>query len=230
MSVYSLVNQIEIRFTPILDFAEVSKSLMAPYIQLTDRFNLENENTFKQKIDLYFDSLNYGISLYNDRIFLRTTTTEISKLTENNSIITEPFLSIFEKLAKSVSFGKINNTLYHLVALNHNKEYDLDKFKTAFFSPSLPTLFNTIDCSITLESNKTDDEQFNLSFGPYLGENDLLRRNINLSTINNKEILEAGGVIADLNIVGLSPIFNLKTYREKAKTAENIIRTLWAKI
>ena len=59
-------HQIEIRFTPILNFDTLSKSIIAPYLKISSSFNIEEENSVRQRIILGFDSETYKIVFHWD--------------------------------------------------------------------------------------------------------------------------------------------------------------------
>lgn len=227
MSVISPVHQFELRFTPLINITQISKSVIAPYIRQSNRVNIERENTTKQKIDLVYD--NYQITILWDRIVLKTGL-NFEKLSENNSIILEPFFSIYKKFSESDDFGGLNNSLFHVIGINCKKGYYLEHFKRKFLTDAPFTLIETDDCAIILESDKNKSAKYSIKFGPYLGTPDLALRNITPSFEDSGELSEKGGVIAELNILKEDSVTNFRAYKEMSQEASILLNRLWQTI
>ena len=97
MEIIVPVHQFEIRFTPILNFSNSIKEILAPFIKFSDTPpQVQRENTILETITFNANS-NTLITVSWDRIILRHEG-DIEKLSENNSIIEEPLFTIFNKI------------------------------------------------------------------------------------------------------------------------------------
>lgn len=227
MSMLVPIHQFEIRFTPIIDFATVSKEIIGPYIKLTTKFNIEFENTVDQRINLLFEPQGYSIHLYWDRIFLKTNL-GFNGLTESNSIFVDPFLNIFNKLKLLDSFGKVNSFLFFTVVIKNEQDISFDKivsdFKNKYFKEVVSEIMGeTNDCAIVLEK-KRNGFFYNTTFGPYKGIEDLKKRNVNIDFA--KEEYNKFGLMMDLRISGDDQDISLKVYKELVEIANTLSNKL----
>ena len=221
-------HQFEIRYTKLLNFSSVIQNTIAPFVPLALDVNVEQENTVNCRYSFRFD--NYEIYLYWDRAIIRTDG-EISHLTENNSIIEEPFFNLFSKIKNIPSFGSILNCLCASIFINHteksqqdivdnfsNKYNDTDNTEKIIIKPT--------DVCLVLEKT-IDKKQLSLQFGPYLGIEDLKKRGI---ATKNKDVLsqlDKYGMMAEVKV--FEPLHNVSfaTYKEYLKMTLSLQEKLW---
>jgi hypothetical protein len=152
MSVITPVFQYEIRFNHILDFAQLGKKVLAPFVKLSKGIKVENHNMVDERITLEFED-NYAIVVTWDRILIRAQG-NIDRFHNANSPIEMPFFSIVEKLKDLEDFGSIQNAL---LAINYIKylgtdSQDLTKLfmDKAVKETTTSILENTTDIAITI--------------------------------------------------------------------------------
>jgi hypothetical protein len=228
MSQTAVFHQFEIRFVPIVDFDILSKKIIAPYLSRTCSIKIDKENTFQQRITIGFDNDSYSIILLWDRI-LFITASNIETLTTSNSVIEEPFFSIFSKISKLEQFIAVNNCLFYIVSINLIESYKPENFKKNFQKDSLVGILDFNDSAITLDKIRGDD-LVNLTFGPYIGLEDLEKRGIKYSVEKQSELSVSGGILADLRILKSVKEINFKSYCAIFNESNAILKNIWQQI
>ena len=218
-------HQIEIRFTPILNFDTLSKSIIAPYLKISSSFNIEEENSVRQRITLGFDSETYKIVFHWDRLIL-TTSAPIDNFNKAGSIIEEPFFSILQKIIKLEEFGKVLNCLYYRVKVNSKDAYDNSKFTKDFLSKNTISILPFTDSGVVIEKI-VNGETTNVSIGPYLGIIDVQKRGIKFAESERKELSKPGGIIADVKIFKIVDKVSFRDYQGITEEAEKIFESVW---
>lgn len=221
------IHQFEIRFTPLIDFARISKEIIGPYVKLTTKFNIEFENTVNQKINLLFEPQGYSIHLYWDRIFLKTSL-GFSQLENSTSILNEPFLNILNKLKNLDSFGTVDSFIFYAIVIKIQEKTSFDEivkeFKSKYFSEHINEIMNdSQDCAVILEKTK-NDIIYGSTFGPYKGLEDLKRRNIIL--VNDDLEYSQPGLMMELKINGSQSDITSRFYKDLVKSANLMVEKL----
>ena len=119
------VFQFEIRYSHILNFSQIGRKIIAPYVKLAQSISVENQNSLEERLVLNFEDDEYLIIVAWDRLLIKGQNS-ISKYTEPNSPFQMPFLDILDKLRKLSEFGSIKNILF---AINYIKKLDVTKDK-----------------------------------------------------------------------------------------------------
>ena len=197
MSAISTVFQYEVRYNHILNFSQIARELLSPFVQLADSIKLENQNSIEERIIFSFEEEDYIIIVGWDRILLKGQGA-VSRYTEANSAIETPFLAMLEKIKDLEEFGTIRNVL---LAINYINELDyteselVDKFSEMSLNGyASNVLEQTTDVAITLE-NKVDGDEMTVSYGPYFGKKELMTRQM---LPNNMETLEGVDIIGTM--------------------------------
>lgn len=204
MEIYNPFFQLEVRYLPILNFSSVSRNLIAPYMQLTNRFGIENENTFKESFQLISEPDNYMIVVGFDRIFIRSQG-NINNMIKENSIVENIFFSLLNKIKKVENFGKIENYLL-LVSTVYidNKEDNAVRFVNNFVSKRASSLLDSYYDGAVELIKKEGDQEVTLICGPHLGEEDI-----------NKRRTRPPFRILDFDIDRLGQISEIKIFEKK---------------
>jgi len=213
---YTPVHQFEIRFTPIINLSLKIKDLLAPYIQRTTNFNIENENLASQRITLNFDDNSYSIFITWDRIVL-SSNIGIDDLSDPNSFVKEPFFAIYEKIQELSPLAACKNFLFYAIGVKEvekssfddNFKFVKDKYLNGQSCDILTPGFN--DCGVSLEK-KSQNVTTTFTFGPYKGIIDFTNRNIQLTTKNISFVSDKQGMFAEyksLNEQGITPDFKV---------------------
>ena len=188
-----------------LNFSQISRKILSPYVKLTQSIKIERQNTLEERIVLNFEEDNYLIIVGWDRLFIKGQG-NIKAFTGKNSPFQMPFLDIFRKISALEEFGSVQNSLFAInyVAKHDLKEEELFKtFKTKLIKDEVEGVFETAnDLAITLEEKGLKNE-ISVSFGPYFGPNELSRRPI--PPINMERL-------GDINFHGIMMEYKHLTY------------------
>ena len=221
-------HQFEVRYTTILDFSNVIRTPIAPFVKLAKRINIENEGSHNERITLAFDDEYYQIIVTWDRLIIRYEGDK-DNLSKNNSIIDEPFFNILGKIKELDNFGEINNTLYYSFIIHQidiTKEELLKKFIAKYLINTQKILNDPTDVAVTLE-NKIGGTQITLNFGPYFGEDDLKKRNITVKNPIVNELAKSLGLCCEFKFHNLLKTISFADYKEITKTEKEYIQKIW---
>lgn len=221
-------HQFEIRYTTILDFPNVIRTPIAPFVKLAKRINIDNEGSHNERITLAFDDEYYQIIITWDRIIIRYEGDK-DNLSKNNSIIEEPFFNILGKIRDLDNFGEINNILYYsfiIHKLDIEKEELLKKFISKYLNSTPKIINNPTDVAVTLENN-VGGKQITLTFGPYFGEDDLKKRNIIVKNPEVNELAKDMGICCEFKFHNLLKTVNFTDYKEITETEKGYIQKIW---
>jgi hypothetical protein len=161
--------QFEVRYTHILNFSNIAREIISPFIKLCNSFNFFNEGTKEETIRLIFED-DFFIDVRWDKIILLSERNP-NRFDDENSQITV-FFKILKKLQETISFGKFNNYyfLLYLVKLSDETSAEiLGSFKKKYFHDSVDKLLpNANDYSVVLQRNDDKkNKQEQISTGPY---------------------------------------------------------------
>ena len=184
----NLKTQFEVRYTPILNFQEVYRRILSPYLRIA-KFNIFNQNQINEYIVLQFEEDSYHIDCRFDRmVFVSEGVREDLKKSSGPLFI---YFEILEQIKQSSSFGKINNALlaeFNLRTLELTNKELLANFSQKFLTESAS--FNLADfpekdykLSIDFKNN---DNELKYEFGPFHYEKDVF--NYNLNAVTRKDI------------------------------------------
>jgi hypothetical protein len=222
------VFQFEVRYNHILNFSQISRKILAPFVKIASSIKIENQNTIEERTVFNFDDENYFIIVGWDRILIKGQG-DLAQYLEKNSAIETPFISIFNKIIELEEFGQVINLL---LATNFIKKLDVEEEKlTQIFSEktlsesSRNLLSSSSDVAITLEDNS--ENQINLSFGPYFGINDLMRRPLLPVNVDVLGEVDFNGVMVEIRNFKNSSSFSFKDFGELARRNLELKENVW---
>jgi hypothetical protein len=226
MPILAAHHQFEIRYTAILDFPNTIRKSISPFVKFAKRITVDNESSHNERITLSFDDDYYQIFITWDRIILRFEGDK-ELLGKNNSIIEEPFFTIFKKIREHDNFGEINNTLYYsfIIVPKDEKKTLLEDFLKKYLINYQKIVEHPTDIAVTLE-NKINDIQATLTFGPYFGEEDLKKRNISVKNPQITKVINDHGLCCDLKMLHITKTANFSDYKEACKIEKNFLDKL----
>lgn len=230
MEILCPIHQFEIRYSNILNFPVVIRDTIAPFVKFANRISIDNENSHSERITLYFDDQNFLIIVSWDRILIKIENKEFNSLTLNNSIIEEPFFNLYSKISELNGFGETRNFLFYSIFINPINE-KLDKiianFTEKYLNKNSLSIFAPYnDIGLSFEKH-SDSSQTYFNVGPYTGNNDFKKRNIE---IKNSEILESVdcvGEIFEYKYFEITKTITFKKYKEIFSSQTNFINSLW---
>lgn len=196
----TIYHQFEVRYIPILNFSEHAKSLISPYLGMSENFSLTAENTQHQKIEVLFKG-GYQIVLSYDRVVIRVISA-INKLEQPGSIIYEPFLSMVQKIADFPGFSRFIVALHYGIALTEISSYSNETFMKKYISPTLHNVIDnkTNDSRITLQ-DKTDNFTVGINFSPFFGKVDLKKFAFPISEEHFNRYGKSSGLVIESTII-----------------------------
>ncbi|MEA3495572.1 MAG: hypothetical protein U9R42_06000 [Bacteroidota bacterium] len=230
MEIICPIHQFEIRYSNILNFPLIIREAIAPFVKLASRIGIDNENSHSERITLFFDEQYYQIVILWDRIYIKVENNGYFSLNENNSIIEEPFLNLFSKISEMKGFGEIKNCLFFSIFV-HPKKDNLDivikDFTEKYFTKnSLSLLPNYSDIGISVEKND-DRSQIFLNFGPYIGADDLKKKNIVIKNTELLKELECTGEMLEYKYFENNKNVHFKLYKNIFQKQDEYIKRLW---
>jgi hypothetical protein len=221
-------HQFEIRYTTILNFPNIIRTPLAPFIKFAKRINIDNEGSHNEKITLFFDDDYFQIIIAWDRIIFRFEGDK-EDLSKNNSIVEEPFFNILSKIRQSDNFGEINNVLFYsffIHSMEITEEELVKKFIGKYLTNTHKIVDNPSDIGITLDYN-VGGKQISVNFGPYLGEEDLKKRNIVLKNPIVTSVAKDAGLCCEFKFFNLTKTVSFAEYKDISKTEKQYIKHVW---
>lgn len=166
--------QAEIRFTALLNFRNIYKPIISPYLKLC-KFEIFNTDTVQEYIILDFKDEGIAIDLRWDKIIFVCEGKKENLFASNGPM--HHFFDILTKLSKDESFGKILNYIlaeWNLYEIEKEEDQILQDFKNKYLvSTVLPdTDYNTDDLGVII-NYKEKENLIKLQFGPYKAETDI---------------------------------------------------------
>ncbi len=232
MDALTTVFQFEIRYNHILNFSQIARKILSPYVRLAQSIKIENQNTIEERIVFLFDEDDYVIIAGWDRILIKGQGS-LDKYRAKNSSIETPFFSMLNHISSLDEFGTIQNVLF---AANYIKKLDLvdDKLLSKFMENTMKGDINKVldkrtDISITLE-NKVAGEDQSVSFGPYFGKKELLRRTILPLNIDKLGDTDFKGLMAEYKCVKYKSDVSFNDFVNMAKVSDEVIDRIWKTI
>lgn len=229
MEKFTPIHQFEIRYSSILNFPKAIGEVLAPFVKLASRLNIDQENSHNEKVTLFFDEEQYIITAAWDRIiFKKENLTQ--DLSENNSILESPFLDIFSKLKEEKSFGEITNYLFYSFNVKV-VDKQINEVKDDFINQRLHNLFiskipNVSDVGVSLEFEEKNGRVI-LNSGPYLGLEDIQKRSFNLIYPIPEGLVGKTGELAEFRYHESGKKFTFAMYKEIKKIQDSYLNKLW---
>jgi hypothetical protein len=222
--------QMEIRYDHILNFSQIARKILAPFVRLSQSIKIENQNTVEERIILNFEEENYLIIVSWDRIILRGQNS-LSPYLSKNSPFEMPFLAILDRLKELDEFGSIKNVLYVVIYVKQiikiKKEDLCLRFSDKFLNPETINLMDTTkDLAVTLEDRGVEHET-TFSFGPYFGILDLTRRTIRPINLEALENIDFSGIMLEYKHGYSTSKVSLKDFENLTKTSNKVFDRLW---
>jgi hypothetical protein len=230
MEVVIPVFQFEIRYNHILNFSQIARNILAPYVKLTESIKIDKQNTVEETYFLNFEEDGYMIIVSWDRIVFKGQG-NLETYTNKNSPLGALFFDIFQHIYKLKEFGEIQRSLFYGIAISKystNKDV-LDTYSKnilAFDPKELDSNLN--DIAVLIESN-TDSGSKSSTFGPYWGSNDLLKRPIKPVDIVALGDIEFEGIMLEYKRLKSESNVNFNTFIEHCSEFNDTFRKIWKK-
>jgi hypothetical protein len=191
-------HQFEVRYTPILAFADLYKSVFNKYLKIAD-FRIQKEGTIEEFIVVRFKKENFQIDCRWDRIIF------LSQGDRND--ISKPqgplfkFFEILKELSSDSKFGLIRDAVLSIAYLEEDTgsfEEIVKKFKEKYisnYSFDLPEFSEDYGIMIEFENK---GKIFKQQFGPFNYKTDINTHNLTpLYDARPEEFKDFSGLIVD---------------------------------
>ena len=229
MSYTVTVFQFEIRYQHILNFSQIARKVLSPYVRLAQSINLENQNTVNERVILNFEDEDYIIIANWDRILIKAQG-DTKKYIAKNSPIEAPFFSMLEHIRKLEEFGSITSVLFAMNAikkLDKKKDALVNHVMEKVVSAEAATIVdNTTDLALQLTDKKSGAEK-NVTFGPYFGEHELTKRPIIPVNIESLGDVYFFGGMVEYRYFETRKDVSFADFKKIVKEAETSIEKVW---
>ncbi|WP_417364459.1 hypothetical protein [Galbibacter sp.] len=225
------VFQFEIRFNHILDFSQIVRNTLAPYVKLTDSIKIDKQNTVEETYFLNFEEDGYMIIVSWDRAVFKGQGS-LDAYFQKNSPIGTLFFDIFQQICKLKGFGEIKSSVFYGIAISkYSKDKDiLGTFSKNILAFNLKELDNNVtDFAVVVESN-TDSGSSSITFGPYLGPKDLSKRPIKPIDITALGNIDFEGVMLEYKRFKSESEVNFNTFIEYCSEFNGTFKKIWKKL
>ncbi len=158
--------QIEIRFTPILDFSSAYKTILSPYLKLAN-FSIQNFGAPEESCILTFkDEPNIRIDARWDRLIYILNTNEKTAFDATSPIMY--FFEIYDKLKSLNSYGTLNDFLLATWHIEKKESFTANSVTEKWLkkTPKISE-FDLDDIAIVYEAKSKNNDVFKLQFGPF---------------------------------------------------------------
>jgi hypothetical protein len=200
--------QLEVRYTHLIDFRNIYKSIVQPYTKL-GKWEINNADTYQEYIVLRFEDEGYFIDFRWDRIVFVAEGKKENLFEINGPLIF--FQNMIDQLMKLEDFGKITAAIlaeWLVLEIDKTEEEVVKDFRERFFGTKLPlaTDYTFVDVGI-IEEFKNVDSEIKLQFGPFRPTEDIPRLKIqpllskNKNVFNDKRGILIQAVITDKDII-----------------------------
>jgi len=219
--------QIEIKFTPLLNFSSIGKEVLSNFVSEVQTLNVLGENTINESIVLDYDQYN-RITL-NFLSLILFTEGPIFHLSESNSFIEHPLLDILNQLKTVRGWGNINKVLYYGVFVkiqpDKSNEQVIQEFKTMYFNQSVNDIFGSEpkDYAFTIK-NKIRNSEVYVEKGPYSGIKDLKAKKAVPKDPEMNVKLQGVGEGTIITIADDNPAFSFSSFKENLNYIKQILQ------
>lgn len=170
----SIKTQIEVRYSAILNFRDIYKPIVSPFLKLA-KFQIFNADTLQEYIILDFKDEGFSLDIRWDRIIFMCEGEKENLYSANGPML--HFFLILEKLFNDTSFGAITNYIlaeWILLQIDQDDDQITRNFKNKYLDSSvLPeTDYGMNDIGIAIDY-KEKGNTIRLEFGPYKSETDI---------------------------------------------------------
>ena len=127
--------EFEIIYSPILNFSQVYKEKIGPFIRLASNININNENSLKETIRITFSEEKLDIACNLDRIIFRTQG-DLERLTKSSQSPVRIVFDILQAIKQLNGFDEIRAYVFTVNYLNPTDKSEdvLEVFSKKFLS------------------------------------------------------------------------------------------------
>lgn len=162
------LTQFEVRFTQILNFNQIIREILSPYLRMSSTFNFFNQGRFEESIKLNFEEDQYSIDCRWDRIVFYCEN-DPNRFAQQNSTM-KIFWEILEKLTSIPTFGALRNFVflnYEINILDKQPLEILKNFKSKFFTNEIDRIMKEPNEIAVILEKTTSNKVTAITFGPY---------------------------------------------------------------
>lgn len=225
--------QFEIRFNHILNFSQIARNLLAPYVRLTHTIKIDKQNTVEETYSLLFEEDDYLIIISWDRIVFKGQGS-LDTYVKKNSPLNILFFDIFDKISELKEFGEIQRSSFFGISISKystdnsitdNSILDFFSKKTFTFDPN--ERFKELnDIAVVFESNPESGIK-NVSYGPYFGSEDLNKRDLRPLNIESLGDIDFRGIMLYYKRVKITSKIDFKDFVDHCSEFNDTFKKIW---
>ncbi|MAX71364.1 MAG: hypothetical protein CMC76_09735 [Flavobacteriaceae bacterium] len=230
MDVVIPVFQFEIRYSRILNFSQIGRTIIAPYGKLTENINVDKQNTVEETYFLNFEEEGYLMMFSWDRAVFKGQGS-LDTYLQRNSPLSTLFFDIFKYITQLKEFGKITRSLFYgvSVAQYSQKKNALETYAKNILTFDPAELDNNFDdIAVIIESN-TESGSKSITFGPYFGPDDIFKRLVKPININALGDISFEGLILEYKRVKIESHVNFDTFIQHCTEFQQTFKSIWKK-
>ncbi|HVX28442.1 MAG TPA: hypothetical protein VHB70_18990 [Parafilimonas sp.] len=219
--------QLEIRFTSILDFRLHFKTIVSPYLKLFE-FQIQNGDTYQERISLFSRDEGYFIDLRMDRMLL-VSENRLHNFFEPSGPMYH-FLKIFDKVKALESFNEMSLMLFAQWGVIL-KEGNDEKIQSNFIEKYFKEVPKPIDATLKDIGIQIDyvikDEEVKLKAGPFVPEKDI--KNFQLNSIASdkpQDYSGTTGLFYEIISTKKANDTDLASFKKMDKTCTDLLRKI----
>lgn len=231
MEIIVPVFQFEIRYNHILNFSQIARNLLAPYVRLTQSIRIDKQNTVEETYFLNFEEDGYLIIVAWDRLVFKGQG-NLGTFTNKNSPLSTLFFDIFKEIYDLKDFGKVQRSLFYGVSISKytSKENLLDNFSknNLIFNPE-EFVEGSKDVAIVIES-QIESASKSITFGPYWGQEDIDKRQIKPVDINLLGNIDYEGIMLEYKYVKVGSAISFDDFSKQCTDLNDTFKKIWKKL
>jgi len=214
-------HQFEIRFTKQINFRSHADEILSPFIKTVSDVHIENNARYGSQITLDLYSNGTTLAVYWDRLVYQCNDANFEALKDSNGDIASFPIKVLKRFMNHSTFGKVRNSLWYTVAVKLGEKENIDN---QYLKEYCKKVMDYNDFAVVLE-NKNPKGEDHVTFGKYVGLEDLSRRGINVNYLEKAQY-SGSGVMAEYKRWITEEDVSLKSYKNSVKELDNVLSKL----
>jgi hypothetical protein len=212
----TLKTQIEIRYLPILNFKDLYRTLVNPFIK-DSKIEFGKINTQEEHIILKFPDEGYLVDIRWDRIVYACDGKKDNFYTANGPLFI--FFSIFEKIRGLADFGEILNVLlaqWDLAEADKKEETIIQLFRSKYLQ-NVPIVDDYKEDLAIMVDFENKENIIKLHFGPYNEKKDVQFFGLAPISKENRFLLTKKGVLVNTILTQKTNFADIEVFKRMDK-------------
>lgn len=168
MSYVYPLTQFEVRYTHILNFNQIIRETLSPYLRMTTSFNFANQGRFEESLRINFEEEYYSIDCRWDRLIF-VCEGDPNRFSRSGSTI-KIFWEILQRLTELSTFGALRQSLFvshEINLIDFTYSEILQKLKDKFLTKETERIMSEPNEMAIILEKGSKAKQITITFGPY---------------------------------------------------------------